>query len=620
MRRVIPLLLLVVLAGVFAAQPEKEPGDFRSEFAGSQACAECHRRETKAWRDSPHAKHATPRATPKGGADGAVGSRWMQAYYRRDKQGFLRIVPECFDLRDKTFKHVDLVLDAIRGTMAGLPHPPAAPLEERSFDRDCAGCHASQAHTTLDAGTGRMNTRWVSPAIDCESCHGPGAAHAEAWRNLKSDRPLARLEKLDPRAATAICARCHGGPPTQGDFGPADAEHFIGLLIDREGMFPNGVASGQIYQHPGFVRSPCYREGGLTCVDCHDSHGPGLRNAVLEDALCTRCHQGYAARSHHHHDPRRNGARCIECHMPRLLKGLVAHQRDHTISSPLPASPYVPDACTACHKEKNKTWSAERYRAWWGEPPRETLDAIEAIYRARRKDPRARRLLRRALHHPDPYFRANAARYLKEAAPILKDPVPEVRFVAVQIARQNEDGEEALVTLSRDQEPVIRALADLALIARRQPAREEMRADLATAVRHHRDLPRARLVLGVMDVTQGKPLHAIHEFEEALAFVPDMDEAWFGLATAYTALGREAAARKAQLERAKILERRWRARPWDMTLVSATAGSYIQAGDHERARRILEQALGHVSAGGPTAQVRAMLAKLDETFGRDEAR
>ena len=614
------LLPLVALAGVFAAQPAEEPQDFRSEFAGSRACAECHRRETREWSESPHAKHAEARAEPDGGASGAVGSHWMQAYYRKDEEGFLRIVPQCFDLRDKTFKHVDLVLDAIRGSMAGVPHPPASPLEERSFDRDCAGCHASQAHTILDTETGKMQTRWVSPAINCESCHGPGAMHTKDWRALKSDQPLVRLETLDARASTAICARCHGGAPTQGDFGPADAEHFIGLIIDREGMFSNGVASGQIYQHPGFVRSPCYREGGLTCVDCHEAHGPGLRNAGLEDALCTRCHQGFAARSHHHHDPRKEGARCIECHMPRLLTGLMAHQRDHTISNPLPASPYVPDACTACHKEKGKAWNAERYREWWGEPPQETLDAIEAIHRARRKDPRARRLLRAALRHPDPYFRANAARYLEDPAPIVKDPVPEVRFIAVQIARRSEDGEEALQVLSRDEEPVIRAMADLALIARGHPAREEMRGDLAIAVRHHRDLPRARLVLGVMDVTQGKPKEAIHEFQEALAFVPNLDEAWFGLATAYAALGREAAARRAHLERARILERRWKARPWDMTLISATAGSYIQGGDAERARSVLEQSLRHVSAGTPTAQVHAMLAKLDETFGKEAKR
>src|SRR5262249_24690369 len=64
----------------------------------------------------------------------------------------------------------------------------------------------------------------------------------------------------------------------------------------------------------------------LTCVDCHDPHAAdgttALRalDAAAEDRLCTRCHEELAmkeaAARHSHHDPEREGGRCMACHMP----------------------------------------------------------------------------------------------------------------------------------------------------------------------------------------------------------------------------------------------------------------------------------------------------------------
>ena len=502
------------------------------EFVGSASCMRCHEKEAALWRDSPHGRHAIAVATPEGGADAAIGSRWMQAYLKRDAAGYHRILPRAFDLRKKHWRDVREVLDEIRGV--GAKSETSA--VDRRFERDCAGCHASQTRAGVDLSTGRVTVGWTELAINCETCHGPGRAHSDSWQRLEPPKEMARLDRLSPRAATAVCARCHGGPQTDGDFGPEDAPHFVGEIIDRDGFFPDGAASGQLYQYAGFVRSRCHLEGGLACTDCHDSHGPGMRRREHADAICTRCHEEQASRKHTFHDPRQDGARCVACHMPRLLTGIMAHQRDHRIASPLPASPYAPDACTACHTKKTKPWADAAYRKRWGKPPRATLQAIEAIALARKGDDRAKPLLRRALRHPDPFFRANAAFYLREPDPIREDSLPEVRLVAVSAS---DDPSWAL----NDPSPRVRAAAQLAALRRGARVTTAMEPTLETAARHLRGLVEARLLLGDAEL-YAHPDVAANYFAGALVIAPDLPEAWIGLSTSCTQAGRPAAARR----------------------------------------------------------------------------
>jgi len=581
-------------------------------YAGVEACARCHKAETRAWRASPHGKHATPMDAAPAGADGAVGSGWMQAYIRRDGRGYHRIMPECRDVRAASLRDVVEVLNEIRGAWPGVPPAPPAALGARSFEIDCSGCHSSQSTLRIDPATGYMDSKWKDLAINCETCHGAGAAHSKAWEKLSAARPLVRLEKLSPRAANAVCGRCHGGPPTPGEFEPSDAELFIGVLDDREGFYPDGTPSGQVYQYASFVRSPCYADGGLMCTDCHDAHGPGLRRQEHPDAMCTRCHEEYATRKHTFHDPRGEGARCIECHMPKVLGGIMAHQRDHRIGSPLPATPHAPDACTACHKDKDKAWASEAYRKWWGDPPQETLDAIRGIHLARRNDPAATALLKRARSHRDPFFRANAAIYLRNAGRAASDPVPEVRLAAVRAAAAGPEPLRHLLDLSQDREPRIRAHAIVALIERGQPVDPAWRDDLAVGARHVRDYPTANLVLGVLDLGDGRVLAARRHFQGVLAVKPRSADAWLGLATALEQSEESALARHAHLRRADVMREALLLTPWNVQLAIGTANAYRSGGKSDRAREVLLRVQPHLRTESARQRARTALRNLRE--------
>jgi hypothetical protein len=540
-------LLAIALAAAGAACAREDAGPGRGAgtasgpYAGAAACAGCHATAAGEWTASAHGRHGTVVVAPEGGCDGAVGTRWMQAFFRRDDRGFLRILPRCLDLRTREWVPVAAVLEEIRGSWSGAPLGAPEAIGARPFDTDCAGCHASQPAPRLDLLGGRMETRAVDVSLNCETCHGAGRAHAEGWERLEADARMPRLSGLSPRASVALCARCHGGPPTAGDFGPADAEDYVAVIADRPGFFPSGAAAGQVYQAPAFLRSPCHLRGGLTCTGCHEHHGTGLVAGAGPDALCASCHAEKATRAHTFHDPRGDGARCVECHMPRLLRGLLAHQRDHRIAVPVPGGE-SPDACTACHRDRDAAWAVRAWRERWGEPPAATLEAERGISLARRGLAGAEPRLRAALSHPDPFFRANAALYLGDAAALLDDPSPEVRLCAVAAAERGSAPDALLARLAADPAARVRAAAHVAIARRGGTLREGAAADLATAVRHARAGNDARLLLARLARDGGDRAAAAALVRGAVSEDPDLELRWAGLPATLRDLGLDAEA------------------------------------------------------------------------------
>jgi predicted CXXCH cytochrome family protein len=117
----------------------------------------------------------------------------------------------------------------------------------------------------------------------------------------------------------------------------------------------------------------------LTCVDCHDPHAADATAQLraleprAEDALCTRCHSELAStdalRAHSHHDPAREGARCMACHMPRKnmsLDGTLS--RYHRVGSPTDPAKVLMDRpleCALCHVDKDVGSLVSTMETWW---------------------------------------------------------------------------------------------------------------------------------------------------------------------------------------------------------------------------------------------------------------
>jgi predicted CXXCH cytochrome family protein len=143
----------------------------------------------------------------------------------------------------------------------------------------CTDCHGELTRLFPSSPHGRMarqESRWGEVA-GCESCHGPGSLHVASG---------ARELIFNPRNDPSSCFRCH--IDTQMDF-----------------HLP--------HHHP-------VPEGRMSCVDCHDPHGPDIRKPAGGLAMarlnetCGACHRDQHRPFVFEHEALREG--CTSCHAP----------------------------------------------------------------------------------------------------------------------------------------------------------------------------------------------------------------------------------------------------------------------------------------------------------------
>src|SRR5262249_12274556 len=135
------------------------------------------------------------------------------------------------------------------------------------------------------------------------------------------------------------------------------------------------------------MRGSCYSK--LRCIDCHNPHqaiGPkwSLR-ADQDDGLCLKCHEGLRPAEqrvkHTHHPMGSEGARWMNCHMPRINEGVQDVVRTHMIYSPTRADMLEanhPNACNLCHIDQPIDWTLRYLKDWYGARVDETK--IKAYY------------------------------------------------------------------------------------------------------------------------------------------------------------------------------------------------------------------------------------------------
>ena len=99
------------------------------------------------------------------------------------------------------------IVEIGRGVKYGLPKPAAE-------SKECLPCHVSAFG---------VDARQIAPSFDpkdgvqCESCHGPGSAHAEAMAGKNAGSAAAGLKRYENEGAIkGLCRSCHEG--TCGDF------------------------------------------------------------------------------------------------------------------------------------------------------------------------------------------------------------------------------------------------------------------------------------------------------------------------------------------------------------------------------------------------------------------
>ncbi|MBI5883368.1 MAG: DmsE family decaheme c-type cytochrome [Elusimicrobia bacterium] len=181
--------------------------------------------------------------------------------------------------------------------------------------QQCASCHQAQVDSLKSTRHGRAleGVKGVSFEKSCETCHGPGGAHAAGGDKTAIKNP----GKEGAEKGSETCLSCHAGEKTR--------------------MFWSGSAHDS-------------KEAG--CVSCHKVHGgnSGLLAKKNEFETCGECHRDVRAlmlkRSKH---PVRDSLSkdgkgvmaCSSCHNPH---GSQAEK--------LMIGKSVNDTCYSCHSEK----------------------------------------------------------------------------------------------------------------------------------------------------------------------------------------------------------------------------------------------------------------------------
>ena len=647
-------LLALLTYGVGSCSSEGEPNDPEkvtkladATYVGSQNCVSCHAAEFADWKKSDHFKAMLPASdsTVLGDFNNATFSAdgVKSRFFTKDGTYYINTQGEDGQNHDYevryTFGHFPLqqYLIAFPGGRMQATRLSWDSRENKWFNQYagqkvhhadwlnwtgngqnwntmCATCHSTNLQKNYDFEKDIYNTTWSDINVGCESCHGPGSKHADlaALPNYDSTNSgLWKLKGLPAQQQINTCAPCHARKSDVSSNTALQAElmdNYIPQTINDEFYHADGQIKEEDYVYGSFTQSKMFHKN-VRCADCHNVHSGKLK--LSGNDLCMTCHEPkYNTKEHHFHQPEKEGAQCVNCHMAAKTYMGNDHRRDHSFRIPRPDQSVAfgtPNACNGCHKEKSTKWASEAVVKWYG-PNRAYHFSDDLVPGSLLNQNSERHLTKLVADTSQPEIaRATAAFYLgqlqTQAAAdallrALNDEKPMVRYQAVR-ALENYPPfiwqGVAQKSLSDQVKAVRIAAADL---YHRLPANElpesakkafvAADAENRAFLEYQRDFAVGNVMLGDYHLQAGDGEAAIRYYNRGLQKDSLMNYARLNLSTAYNSLGKNNEA-LATLNYAAIID------PENDYIYYSLGLLYYETGDTKAALASFEKAVALAS-------------------------
>jgi len=219
-----------------------------------------------------------------------------------------------------------LALAAVLGWSAS--EPPQQPASQPAGSGACSACH-EQVAKTFERSTHNALAAFElrGQAAGCESCHGPGSAHAESGGDATKIRSFS---KMTTREKAQACLSCHRQD---------EAMHWAGSVHASSDV--TCTDCHKLHQEPAKTVQPKLADGQVAKPGMLPDNNSLLAKPEVE--LCLSCHQEQRAKlmAPSHHPVREGRMKCSSCHQPH-----------GSATGDLRTEERVNEMCLSCHPSK----------------------------------------------------------------------------------------------------------------------------------------------------------------------------------------------------------------------------------------------------------------------------
>ncbi len=591
------ILLLVLL---LSCQKKAITSSVKSSFVGSNKCLSCHVNEFKEWKKSHHffsMNEATSQYV-KGNfnttfsynkidyrffkknnkylvtADDSqgnmrdfeikytFGTEPLQQYLIPTTNGKLQAFNIAWDTKNKKWFHL------YPKDKVDFKSPFHWTKISHNWNNRCAECHSTNLEKNYLDDT--YKTSFSEINVSCESCHGPASRHLDwvkdkditnkglivdlndrgVWERQTGSKTLKRKDELKHGSQVENCASCHSlrQKIKTETVGENYLDAFHPRFIEPGRYFPDGQIKEEVYVYGSFLQSKMYHQG-VVCTDCHKPHNLKLR--AEGNALCLRCHtiENYASKSHHGHNLKSKGSKCVNCHMPERTYMVVDPRRDHKFVIPRPDLT-TNNACIDCHKDQK--WVSKSFKKLW--PTLKTADDSDLTFmKAMQGTPGIGADLLRLIKNPEiPDIIRGSAVKLTSSYPLiqnqavdyaLKNSTTLLVLAGLEISQNAPDSDAlktALTKLLNHPKKIIRSQAALSLNQRglkEGSAFNKAMGEYIDSINVNIDDPSSLINLGNLNVGDKDYARAHNNFSNAIKIDPHSIPAYVNKADLYRAEG-----------------------------------------------------------------------------------